>query len=339
MLTRSRHGLAPRGKGQMVTLQAEYITDRRRLKRRMRLWRGFAVVTFLVAVFALYARNGPPGGLLFGDHIARVSIQGVITDDLKQQKLLARLTKSKRVKAVILRINSPGGTTTGSEALFASIRTLAKSKPVVAVLGTVAASGGYIAALGADHIVARGNTITGSIGVIFQWAQVTELLNKLGVKMKTIKSGPFKGQPSPFSVMTEDVRKATEVMVNDSFEWFVGLVSDRRPIDLAQARILADGRIYTGRIAAKNKLIDEVGGEEVALKWLQKKHRIKPGIKIVNWQVKPTNEFGFGSYIGRAFLQALGMDTLFGNLILAGKALKPERLNLDGLVSVWQPKR
>lgn len=322
-----------------MTLQAEYITDRRRLKRRLRLWRGFAIIAFLVAIIAVFVSNRQPGGVLFGNHIARVSIQGIITDDLKQQKLLAKLTKSKRVKAVILRINSPGGSTTGSEALFASIRKLAKSKPVVAVLGTVAASGGYIAALGADYIVARGNTITGSIGVIFQWTQVTELLNKIGVKMETVKSGPLKGQPSPFTVTTDEARKVTEDIVKDSFEWFVGLVSDRRPIDLAQARILADGRIYSGRIAAKNKLIDEVGGEEAALKWLQKKHRIKPGIKIVNWQVKRTNEFGFGSYIGRAFLQALGLDTLFGTLVLAGKTLKPERLSLDGLVSVWQPER
>lgn len=322
-----------------MTLQAEYISDRRRLKRRLRLWRAFAMIAFVGALIAVFVSNRQQDGLLFGNHIARVSISGVITDDVKQQKLLTKLGKNKRVKAVILRINSPGGTTTGSEALFASIRKLSKQKPVVAVLGTVAASGGYIAALGADYIVARGNTITGSIGVIFQWAQVTELLGKIGVKMETVKSGPLKGQPSPFTVTTEEARKAVEEMVKDSFEWFVGLVSDRRPIDLVQARILADGRIYTGRIAAKNKLVDEVGGEEVALKWLQKKHRIKPGIKIVDWQANRTDDFGFGSYIGRAILQALGLDTLFGNLVLAGKALKPERLSLDGLISVWQPER
>ena len=321
-----------------MTLQAEHIADRRRLKRRLRLWRGLAFVAFIVAALAVFATNGTGGGLLFGrDQIARVTIQGTITDDVKQQELLAKLSKNKRVKAVILRINSPGGTTTGSEALFASTRKLAKRKPVVAVLGTVAASGGYIAALGADHIVARGNTITGSIGVIFQWPQVTGLLDKIGVKMESIKSAPLKGEPQPFTVTTEEARKALQATVKDSFEWFVSLVSDRRPLDGAQARVLADGRIYTGREAVKNKLVDEVGGEDAALKWLQEKHRIKPGTKIVDWRARYKSDLGFGARIGHAILQVFGLDSLFGNLVLAGKALKPERLSLDGLISVWQP--
>lgn len=320
-----------------MTTQADQMVDRRRLKRRLRLWRAMAVIAVIaaIAIFAL----GDRGTFFPRNHIARVTIQGVITDDVKQQKLIDRLTKSNKVKAVIIRINSPGGTTTGAEALFGSIRKLSAQKPVVAVLGTVAASGGYITALAADYIVARGNTITGSIGVIFQWAQVTGLLEKLGVKMENIKSGPLKAVPSPFEPTTEEARKAASEMVLDSFEWFVGLVSDRRPIDLNRARILSDGRVYTGRKALENKLIDEIGGEEAAIKWLTTERKITPDLKVIDWRVKTGNEFGLGASVLRFALKAIGLGGGLEDFAAIKKMLKPERLSLDGLVSVWQPER
>ena len=139
--------------------------------------------------------------------------KGIITEDRDKLKLLKQLAESKQVAAVILFINSPGGTTTGGEAIFEAIRELAKAKPVVAQMGTVATSAAYIAGLATDHMVARGNTITGSVGVIFQWAEVSQLLDKLGVKMNEIKSGPLKANPSPFQPVDEAGKALAEQMV------------------------------------------------------------------------------------------------------------------------------
>jgi protease-4 len=323
-----------------VAQQAEYLADRQRLKRRLRLWRAGAVLAVIVTVLLLiFDTDGPGAGLIKRDQIARVSITGLITDSASQQKLLDQLAKADHVKAVILRINSPGGTTAGAEALFAAIRRIARKKPVVAVLGTVAASGGYIAAIGADHIVARGNTITGSIGVIVQWAQVSALLEKLGVKMETVKSAPLKGEPSPFTATTPEGRAAIEKLVRDSYDWFIALVADRRNLSADNARALADGRVFTGRLAVDNKLVDRIGGEPAARAWLTDTKKVPARLKIINWREPRGGDFGLGVSLIAALARSFGFTELSQSLTLAGKALKPERLSLDGLVSVWQPER
>ena len=154
-------------------------------------------------------------------HIARINVSGIITDDRKMTELFDKVGKSDQVKAVILDINSPGGTTTGGEAMYDAIRRLAEKKPVVAVCGTLATSAAYIVALATDRIFVYGNTITGSVGVIFQWADVTELLHTLGVKVEEVKSGPLKAVPSPFEPADEKARALAEEMVQESKAWFV----------------------------------------------------------------------------------------------------------------------
>ena len=142
-------------------------------------------------------------GLWSEDQIARVSITGTIMEDREQLKMLQNIADADHVQALIVYVNSPGGTTTGGEALYDGLRRIAEKKPVVAQFGTVAASAGYIVGLATDHIVSRGNSITGSVGVIVQWPEVTELLEKLGVQMNTVKSGrlkavtqsPYQGDP------------------------------------------------------------------------------------------------------------------------------------------------
>ena len=136
---------------------------------------------------------GGPGALL--PHVARLSVNGIITDDRKMKDLIDKLGKSDQVKAVILDINSPGGTTTGGEAMYDAIRRLAEKKPVVAVCGTLATSAAYIVALATDRIFVYGNTITGSVGVIFQWVEVTDLMKTLGVKVEEARSGALKPCP------------------------------------------------------------------------------------------------------------------------------------------------
>src|SRR6266545_1895006 len=186
--------------------ETEIIVERRRLRRRLLFWRVAAAVLLVAALLAL---AGSMGGF---------------ADIAKQREHIARV----KIEGLIIRIDSPGGTTAGSEALYEAIRTIAKDKPVAAVMDTVAASGGYITAIAADHIVARGNTITGSIGVIFQWAEVSKLLETIGVQMQEIKSGDLKAEPSPFKPLSEKAREVSNLMVQDSFAWFTGLVAERR---------------------------------------------------------------------------------------------------------------
>jgi len=196
-----------------MTLETESILDRRRLRRKLGFWRGLAIVVLVGALGWVAIRIAAPEGLTTKPQIARITVTGLITADRKQLKLLKKIAKADHVKGVIVHVNSPGGTTTGGEALYEGLRALSKKKPVVAQFGTVAASAAYITGLATDHIVARGNSITGSIGVIMQWPELTGLLDKLGVKMHEIKSGKLKAAPSPFMPVDEEARKVAEDMV------------------------------------------------------------------------------------------------------------------------------
>lgn len=310
-----------------MSLDADALADRRRLKRRLFLWRFGAIAAIASALIALAARG--PG--FNRAQIARVEINGIITDDRDMQDLLKDLGDNPAIKAVILSIDSPGGTTTGSEALYESVRRVAAKKPVVAVLGTVAASGGYIAALSADHVVARGNTLTGSIGVLFQWAQLSGLMEKIGVEMQSVKSAPLKAEPDPFHKPSPEALAVTRDLITSSYDWFVGLVAERRNLDPATARKLGDGRVYTGFQAAKNGLVDEIGGEEQAVAWLAKEHKLSPKLPVETWEPKR-----LGDAYGLFGAKALGEAFASGIFTWTEKTLQAKTLTLDGLTSVWQ---
>lgn len=311
----------------MLASEAELIVDRRRLKRSLTWWRVAAVLLALAAIAALVWSSDE--GASFENHIARIRIDGLITGDQKTLDLLDEVTKAEKVKGVILRIDSPGGTTAGSEAVYEAIRKMSKDKPVVAVMDTVAASGGYITALAADRIVARGNTITGSIGVIFSFPEVSKLLDTLGVKMEELKSGDLKAEPSPYKPVSDKAREVSMEMVRDGFTWFKGLVAERRKLPMGTVDVLSDGRVYSGRQAVANKLIDQLGGEEEAVAWLETDRKLEKDLKIVDWKPKsdnPASPFGFS--IPDIVLNALGLESL-----------RPlaERSKLDGLLVLWHP--
>lgn len=318
-----------------MAVSADILADRRRQKRKLRFWRLVAVAAVAVAaVVAINAGNLWPGR----EQIARFDLSGLIVDDKKQREALRSIARADHVKALILSINSPGGTTTGAEALFAEIRDIAKKKPVVSVMGTVAASGGYAVALAGDHIVARGNTITGSIGVIVQWAKVGELLEKIGVRMEEVKSSPLKAEPSPFGATSQAALEATRSMVTDSYEWFVDLVAERRPFDREKALRLADGRVYTGRQAKSNGLVDTIGGEDAAVAWLATEKGIDAKLDIVDWTHSTLEDFDLGASILSGLARWAGLDGLARAVGVSEKALLAERVKLDGLVSVWHPE-
>ena len=261
-----------------MTLETENILDRRRLRRKLGFWRGLAIVALVMTLGAIAIQLTAPLELTKKAQIARVTVSGLITGDRKKLKLLQKIAKADHVKGVIVYVDSPGGTTTGGEALYEALRDLSRKKPVVAQFGTVAASAAYIAGLATDHIVARGNSITGSVGVIMQWPELTGLFDKLGVKMHEIMSGKQKAAPSPFLPLDEDARRDTHEMVHDGQEWFLGLVKTRRKIDPASVPGLTQGRVDSGRMALRQKLIDAIGGEDKAVKWLVKTRNQKPDL-------------------------------------------------------------
>jgi len=320
-----------------MNLDADALVDRRRLSRRVSFWRVVAFLLTLAAIFLAGILLSEDDGLLGSRaHIARISIGGLITDDRRQQELIERASKDDNVRALILAIDSPGGTTTGSEAYYQVIREAAERKPVVAVLGTLATSGGYIVAIAAERIFARGNSITGSIGVIFQWAQVREALEKLGVRVEEVKSAPLKAEPNPFTQTPEEAIAVMRAMVVDSYRWFLDLVAERRDLEPGEARRVGDGRVFTGRQALSAGLVDEIGGEAEAIGWLAETYGIDPGIKVRDW--KPSSEFetlGLLDVLAVRAARLLGLEPA-GVLKLLVDIDAAQRLRLDGLISVWQ---
>lgn len=300
-----------------MALDTDKYFDRRRLKRRLTLWRLVAIVA-VVALVAL--AFGQFDSLDRSDHVAVVDVLNLIVDDPKRDKLFKKIADDPNAKALLVRINSPGGTVVGGEALYLSIRRVAGKKPVVAVLRELATSAGYMAAIGADHIIGRQSTITGSIGVLMQTTDVTGLLDKLGVKPESVKSSPLKAQPNPLEPFSEEARQATRLIIDDMYDMFVSLVSSRRNLDDAKTRQLADGRIYTGRQAAANGLIDAIGGEDEARTWLETAKGIKKTLPLRPVSVRKE----------RSLLRDLFDDAV-------GKTLFSERLRLDGMISLWHP--
>lgn len=312
----------------MTASDIDHIINHISLRKSRRRWRWIAVILGLVAVLALLAQCTGEG-LPLRDHIARVRVDGLITGDQKSLDLLRAVAKDDHAKAVILRIDSPGGTTAGSEALYEEIRALSAKKPVVSVMDTVAASGGYIAALATDHVVARGNTITGSIGVIFTFPEVSRLLNTVGVTVEEIKSGDLKAEPSPYKPVSEKARAYSATLVQDGFQWFKGLVAERRKMDATRVDALADGRVFTGRQAKAEGLIDELGGEDAAVAWLKREKKLGEGLEVLDrLPPKPFPENMLGASIGSAVLDWLG---------LGGLADMAARSRLDGLLVLWHP--
>lgn len=257
-----------------MTIDSDVIIDRKNLKRRLVKWQ---LIALLLVVFAAFlAVGGGSGDSIDGapekDFIAKITIDGVITEDSYRDKVLDEVIKEKKVKALIVEVNSPGGTTVGGEELYYQLKAISDAgKPVVIEMKTLATSAGYLIALAGDHIIARNGTITGSIGVLVQSAEITDLAEELGVKLETFKSGPLKASPSPFEKTTPAVKASIDAVVMDFYNYFVGVVASERKIPLEKAKEIADGRIYTGSQALKLRLIDQIGGRPQTLEWLKNK--------------------------------------------------------------------
>ena len=300
-----------------MSLDADAMLDRRRLKRRLALWRTIAIVVAVALIAVAVGRFAELGRKA---HVARVDVSDLIIEDHERDKALISVAEDGDAMALIVRINSPGGTTAGSEALYLTLRRVAEEKPVVAVIGTLGASGAYLSAIAADHVIARETSITGSIGVVLQTAEITGLLEKLGISADSIKSAPLKAGTSPLERLSDQARQAAQGLVDDTHRWFVELVARRRKLEPALASALADGRVYTGRQALEKELIDGLGGEQEARQWLESVHDVPASLSVVDVQFGDKGEF---------------LKWIFS--MMGGKTVLSERLMLDGLVSVWHP--
>jgi protease-4 len=250
-----------------MALEVDLLLDRRRLKRRLILWRTLAVVACVIGVLAVLRGAGLTGG---GAHVARLSVTGIITEDRKLLEAVRAAGKDKSVKALIVYIDSPGGSVSGGESLYRAIKFVAEKKPVVAVMGGLAASAGYMIAMPANQVFASEATVTGSIGVIMETGEVSGLLGKLGITAEALTSGPLKDQPSLTRPLTPEGREALRAIVLDLYDQFVGMVATGRHMEPDAVRALADGRAYSGRQALKLGLIDAIGDEQDARAWLAK---------------------------------------------------------------------
>jgi protease-4 len=324
-----------------MSLDADQIVDRRRMRRKLTFWRVFAVLLAIFAVIGLGTALRSPGMDLLtgqgGASIARVTITGLIRSDQERVAAFDRLANS-RVKAVIVHINSPGGTTAGSEELHHSLIGLKSKKPMVVVVDGLAASGGYIAAIAADHIVAQETSLVGSIGVLFQFPNVGELLSKVGVSMEEIKSSPLKAAPNGFEPTSPEARAAIADLVKDSYDWFRNLVKTRRQLDDAGLDRVADGRVFTGRQGVPLRLVDELGDEQTAIAWLAKESNIDPKTPVRDYSLHDRfSDLPFLHTAAGAVLDAAGLGALARHLDEWGAVQTVDRLNLDGLLALWHP--
>jgi protease-4 len=324
-----------------MSLDADSLVDRRRMRRKLTFWRVFAVLFAICAVIAMAAALRAPGTGVFtgatAGSIARVTITGLIRTDRQRVEALERLGRSQ-AKAVIVHINSPGGTTSGSEELHDSLKRLRDEKPMVVVVDGLAASGGYIAAIAADHIVAGDTSLVGSIGVLFQYPNFTDALKTLGIKVEEIKSSPLKAAPNGFEPTSPEARAAIEAIVLDSFTWFKDLVKSRRQLDDAALERVADGRVFTGRQGVGLKLVDELGDERTAIAWLAKEKNIDPKTPVRDFRLR--DRFGDLPFLHTAAvvtLEALGLGSFARHMEEWGAVQAIERLNLDGLLALWHP--
>lgn len=303
-----------------MTLETDLLLDRRRLRRRLVSWRTAAVLA-VAAALAVSVRGIVP--VIGGAHVARLSVTGLITEDRKLTEAIDKLAKDASVKALIVSIDSPGGSVSGGESLHNAIARVEARKPVVAVMGGLAASAGYMIAVPADRIFARASTLTGSIGVLLETGEVSGLLDKIGVSAETIVSGPLKDQPGLTHKLSPQGREVLQGLVHDMYDQFVGMVASGRHMPPETVRQLGDGRAYTGRQALELGLIDQLGEERDARAWLAASKGVPASLPVEDVQ---TNTF-----IGRTLTGSLG--PLFDGI---WKTLVSQSVRLDGGWAVWQ---
>jgi len=301
-----------------MSLEADLLAERRRLSRRVSLWRTLAVLGVIAALAVIFGR-GDMGGLASGEHVLRLRIEGVITEDRRLLEVIEEARSDSSARAMLLVIDSPGGSMAGGEALHGALKRFAEKKPIVALMGGTAASAGYMIAMPAQHVLAREATVTGSIGVLLQSFDISELMARLGVRPDILATGPFKAQPNPFQPLTDQGRAEMMRVLEDLHGQFIAMVVAGRRMDEARVRPLADGRVFTGRQALGLGLIDAIGGEAEARAWLAVQKDVPEALPVRDLEPRDRVEKFLNRYVG--------------SLV---KTLMAEWFGVDAPRAVWQ---
>lgn len=303
-------------------LDSDALIALRRLRRHLTVWRLLAVAGFALAIFLGVRESGV---LTTEAHVARVPIDGIIVDDREFIGMLDQIADDESVKAVIADISSPGGTFTGGEAVYAALRRIGEQKPVVTVMGGLATSGAYMASLGADRIYAGYGTVTGSVGVIMQSADVTGLMDKIGIKPEVMKSGELKATPNPLEQLSPPAREQLQTVIDELHVRFMEMVSERRRMSLNEVRQrTGDGRVMTGSAALDAGLVDAIGDINTARVWLSAERNVSENLPLLDWVLDDPLAWWQES-----------ASTLASSIF--GKSLLSERLRLDGIQALWHP--
>jgi protease-4 len=296
------------------------------LRRSRFRWRLIAFIALVIAILAGSARFATDFGVA-QPSIARLDIDGTIASDPRRLAVIEALGERDEIKAVILAINSPGGTTAGGEELYEAISALRAKKPVVAYVKELGASAAYMTAIAADRIFVRRLSLVGSIGVLFQTYNAGKLLDTIGLDLDKVASGPLKAEPDIDEPMSPEVRASLQSIVDDSFRWFVDIVAERRGLDRAEVLRLADGRILTGNQALAEGLADEIGAESEAIAWLEANKSVEADLPVHTWYPRAEPAWtNLGKWLGGQARAALGLPA-------------DSPVLLDGLVSLWQVAR
>jgi protease-4 len=301
-----------------MSLASDALLDRIRLKSQLSVWRGLVVLLFIALLFVLLS-PGTGSNIIGEKYIARIKIEGLIVENQEILETIEALSNKDEVKAVVLHISSPGGTVVGGESIFETLKDLRAKKPLVAVMGTMATSAGYMVALPANRIYARKGTLTGSIGVLLQSVEVVDLAKKLGIDFTVIKSSPLKATPNPMEKLTPEARAEVQALIMDFHSVFKEMVQSERKLSNKELNAISNGVVFTGKQALKNKLVDAIGGEKEAIKWLKKQYNMSDSVKVKAVPLIDENK-GFKELIGAL---SGGNSNIF------------DILSLEGLVSVW----
>lgn len=303
-------------------LDSDALIALRRLRRHLTIWRLLAIVGFACAILVLVKDTGV---LNQEDHVARIALEGIIVEDRAFLDMLDAINDDATAKAVIVEISSPGGTFTGGEAVYNALRRISANKPVVGVMGGIATSGAYMAAIATDRIYAGHGTITGSVGVIMQSADVTGLLDKIGVKPEILKSGALKATPNPMEQLSVPARGQLQTIIDALHLRFMEMVAERRNLSVAEVRErTGDGRIMIGGTALEAGLVDAIGDINAARAWLQVTHDVSVDLPMIEWE--PEDPMAWWRE---------GASSMASSIF--GKSLWSERLRLDGIQALWQP--
>lgn len=278
--------------------QKDYLFERHKILRHQRRLYFMFGVLLVVIFFNVFSEGfervtSAPKISKNKDHIARIYVDGMIFADQGVVENLASIGQDDSIKAVILRMNSPGGSATMSEILTNELLKILANKPIVTVVEEIAASGGYMVSLASDYIFANHTSIIGSIGVYTDYFEFTELAKNLGIGVGTIKSAPLKATPNSFEKVTTEVLEAQEYFLEDIFKFFKNIVQQRRGMTDKEIELVADARIFTGIQAIDFKLIDAIGQENEALTWLSENRDVAEDLEVRDYDLykKPTNKF------------------------------------------------